>query len=114
MQNLCDLGATLLVGSRSDDTTSFRQHLPDGTPVAQMCGIGAFAEHTTVAVESAVKVDRDLPLEKICLLSCGVVTGWVSAVNSANARPGDTVIVMGSAVLESTPCRARSTRVQRT
>jgi NDMA-dependent alcohol dehydrogenase len=94
-QNLCDLGATLLVGSRFDDATSFRMHLEDGTNVGQMCGIGTFAEHTTVAVDSAVKVDKDLPLEKVCLLGCGVGTGWGSAVNSAEVRPGDTVIVMG-------------------
>jgi NDMA-dependent alcohol dehydrogenase len=94
-QNLCDLGATLLVGSRFDDATSFRMHLEDGTNVGQMCGIGTFAEHTTVAVDSAVKVDKDLPLEKVCLLGCGVGTGWGSAVNSAEVKPGDTVIIMG-------------------
>ena len=95
MQNLCDLGATLLAGSRWDDMTSFRLHLPDGSPVAQMCGIGTFAEHTAVSVNSAIKIDKDLPLDKMCLLGCGVGTGWGSAVNSAQVRPGDTVIVMG-------------------
>lgn len=95
MQNLCDLGAGVLSGARFDDSTSFRMHLPDGSPVGQMCGISTFAEHTTVAVNSAVKVDEDLPLDKVCLLGCGVGTGWGSAVNSAAVRPGDTVIVMG-------------------
>lgn len=95
MQNLCDLGAGLLTGARFDDPTSYRMHLADGSNVGQMCGISTFAEHTTVAVDSAVKVDKDLPLDKICLLGCGVGTGWGSAVNSAGVRPGDTVIVMG-------------------
>lgn len=95
MQNLCDLGAGLLTGARFDDPTSYRMHLADGSNVGQMCGISTFAEHTTVAVDSAVKVDQDLPLDKICLLGCGVGTGWGSAVNSAGVRPGDTVIVMG-------------------
>jgi NDMA-dependent alcohol dehydrogenase len=95
MQNLCDLGATLLVGSRFDDPESFRFHTADGAPVAQMCGLGTFAEMTTVDVNSAIKVDKDLPLERVCLLGCGVGTGWGSAVNSAKVRPGDTVIVMG-------------------
>ncbi|MGO9912952.1 MAG: zinc-binding dehydrogenase, partial [Acidimicrobiales bacterium] len=54
-----------------------------------------FAEHTTVHVNSAVKVDADLPLERLCLLGCGVGTGWGSAVNSAQVGPSDTVIVMG-------------------
>jgi S-(hydroxymethyl)glutathione dehydrogenase/alcohol dehydrogenase len=57
--------------------------------------VGALAELTTVGVHSVIKVDKDLPLERICLLGCGVGTGWGSAVNSANAGPGDTIIVMG-------------------
>ena len=95
MQNLCDLGATLLIGSRFDDPESFRFHTPEGANVAQMCGLGTFAETTLVDVRSAIKVERDLPLEKVCLLGCGVGTGFGSAVNSAGVRPGDTVIVMG-------------------
>ncbi|MGH9116087.1 MAG: zinc-binding dehydrogenase, partial [Acidimicrobiales bacterium] len=95
MQNLCDYGATLLAGSRYDDPTSYRVHTEDGNPVGQMCGIGTFAEHTTVGVDSAIKVDKDLPLDRVCLLGCGVGTGWGSAVNSAEVRPGDTVIIMG-------------------
>jgi S-(hydroxymethyl)glutathione dehydrogenase/alcohol dehydrogenase len=94
-QNLCDLGASLLVGSRWDDPTSFRLHLEDGTPVGQMCGISTFCEHTTVGVASAVKVPDDTPLEAACLLGCSVGTGWGSAVNSGEVRPGDTVIVCG-------------------
>jgi S-(hydroxymethyl)glutathione dehydrogenase/alcohol dehydrogenase len=95
MQNLCDLGAGLLTGARSSDPTSFRLHLDDGSDVGQMCGISTFAEHTTVSIDSAVKVDKDLPLDKVCLLGCSVGTGWGSAVNSAQVRPGDTVIIMG-------------------
>jgi NDMA-dependent alcohol dehydrogenase len=95
MTNLCDLGAFLLWGSRFDDLESFRFHLPDGTDVGQTCGLGTFADHTVVSVDSAIKVDKDLPLEKLCLLGCGVGTGWGSAVNSADTRPGDVIIIMG-------------------
>jgi S-(hydroxymethyl)glutathione dehydrogenase/alcohol dehydrogenase len=94
-QNLCDLGATLLVGSRWHDTSDFRLHLEDGTPVGQMCGISTFCEYTTVSVLSAVKVPDDTPLDKACLLGCGVGTGWGSAVNTGEVRPGDTVIIQG-------------------
>lgn len=92
MQNLCDLGATLLVGSRPDGTFRART---GGEDMAQMCGISTFCEHTVVSVDSAVKVDKDLPLDKACLVGCGVGTGWGSAVNSAEVYPGHTVIVMG-------------------
>jgi NDMA-dependent alcohol dehydrogenase len=95
MQNLCDLGATLGTGTRPEDSGSYRIHLPDGSNVGQACGIGAFAEHSTVSTSSVVKIDEDLPLDKMCLLGCCVGTGWGSAVNSASVEPGDTVIVMG-------------------
>jgi S-(hydroxymethyl)glutathione dehydrogenase/alcohol dehydrogenase len=95
-QNLCDLGATLLAGSRWADPTDYRVHLADGgAPVGQMCGISTFLETTTVAAESAVKVPDDIPLDKACLVGCGVGTGWGSAVNSAQVQPGHTTIVMG-------------------
>ena len=94
MQNLCDLGAGLLAGSRWDDPTSYRLSY-EGQPVGQMCGISTFAQVTTVAVDSAIKIPHDIPLEKACLVGCGVGTGWGSAVNSAQVAPGHTVIVMG-------------------
>jgi NDMA-dependent alcohol dehydrogenase len=94
--NLCDLGAFAMRGSRFDDEESFRCTLDDGTAVGQMCGIGAFAERTTVSVQSAIKVDKDLPLDKVCLLGCAVGTGWGAAVYAAETRPGDVVIVMGT------------------
>ncbi|MBW0101017.1 NDMA-dependent alcohol dehydrogenase [Pseudonocardia sp. KRD-291] len=93
-QNICDLGATMLNGARFDDPTSFRMSL-DGAPVGQMSGISTFSEFTTVSVNSAVKVPKDVPLKPLCLLGCGVGTGWGSAVNAADVRPGQTVIVMG-------------------
>ncbi|KZF12414.1 MAG: NDMA-dependent alcohol dehydrogenase [Rhodococcus sp. (in: high G+C Gram-positive bacteria)] len=94
LSNLCDLGASLLTGARAEDPTSFRMHL-NGEPVGQQCGISTFSEYTTASVASVVKVDKSLPLKQAALLSCGVPTGWGSAVNSAAVRPGDTVIVMG-------------------
>ncbi|MEE3853013.1 NDMA-dependent alcohol dehydrogenase [Gordonia sp. LSe1-13] len=93
-QNLCDTGASLLTGARFDDPGSFRLSL-DGQPVGQMLGISTFCETTTVAIESVVKIPDDVPLDVVCLLGCGVGTGWGSAVNSAKVAPGDTVIVMG-------------------
>lgn len=94
MQNLCDLGAGLLAGTRwGEDST--RLKLADGTPVGQMCGISTFVETTTVSEDSCVKVPDDIPLEVACLVGCGVGTGWGSAVNAGEVQPGHTTIVMG-------------------
>lgn len=95
MTNLCNLGAFLMKGSRFTDPDSFRVSLPDGTPVGQMCGLGTFAGHTVVDVNSAIKLPADADLEKLWLLGCGVGTGWGSAVYAAETRPGDTIIVIG-------------------
>jgi len=95
MQYLCDTGANLLYGSRWDDQESYRFALPDGTPVAQMCGLGTFAAVTTVDVRSTVKIPQDIPLEVACLTGCGVGTGWGSSVTAADVQPGETVIIMG-------------------
>ena len=94
-QYICDSGAYLLVGSRWDDAESFRVKTKDGTDVGQMCGLGTFAEITTVDVRSTVKIPDDIPLEVACLTGCGVGTGWGTAVNAGHVQPGDTVIVMG-------------------
>jgi S-(hydroxymethyl)glutathione dehydrogenase/alcohol dehydrogenase len=96
MGNLCELSASLLRGARFDDTDSFRLAMADGTPVGQWCGVGTFSEYSTVGVESAVKIDPSIPLDRACLVGCAVNTGWGSAVNVAEVVPGDTVIVMGA------------------
>ncbi|MFD4197215.1 NDMA-dependent alcohol dehydrogenase [Amycolatopsis thermoflava] len=94
LSNLCDLGASLLTGARADDPTSFRM-TENGNPVGQQCGISTFAEYTTASVDSVVKIGKDIPLKAAALVGCGVPTGWGSAVNSANIKPGAVVIVMG-------------------
>ena len=93
-QNLCDLGGRNFMGARLDDAASFRMTY-QGKPVSQCHGISAFSEHTVVDARSVVKIDRDLPLDKAALVSCGVPTGWGSVTNMSDARPGDVVIVMG-------------------
>jgi NDMA-dependent alcohol dehydrogenase len=93
-QNLCNLGAQIMQGSRPDDPNSFRMHL-DGAPVAQMGGISTFSEYSTVDARACIKVPNDIPLEKACLAGCAVGTGWGSAVNASDLRAGDTVVIMG-------------------
>jgi S-(hydroxymethyl)glutathione dehydrogenase/alcohol dehydrogenase len=67
----------------------------DGVDVRQMSGLSTFSQWSTVSVLSAVKCPKKIPLDLAALTSCGVGTGWGSAVNSAEVQPGDVVIVMG-------------------
>ena len=91
-QNLCDSGIFVLTGQRPDGSWRFTL---DGQPVAQMSGLATFSQWATVSALSAIPCPDDVPLEVACLCGCGVGTGWGSAVNSAEVRPGDVVIVMG-------------------
>lgn len=93
LQNLCDEGAGLLTGQAISDKT-FRV-TKDGQPVIQMCLLGTFAPYVTVNQASVVKIEKDIPLEIAALLGCGVSTGWGSATEIGDTRPGDTVVVMG-------------------
>jgi NDMA-dependent alcohol dehydrogenase len=93
MQNLCDNGARILSGVRQDGS---RRMSLDGKPIGQGAGVATFSEWSTVSVQSAIKIPDDVPLDVACLTSCGVGTGWGSAVHSADVRPGDVVIVMGT------------------
>ncbi len=91
MQNLCDDGGKVWMPPEVP-----RVHLADGgDPVGQMCGVSAFMETTTVSARSVVKIGKDIPLDKACLVGCGVATGWGAAVNSADVRPGQVVVVLG-------------------
>src|ERR671912_1952139 len=92
-QNLCDLGALMGIGQQITDGTS--RHHAKGEDVGLMCLLGTFAHHTVVNEASCIKIDKDIPLDRACLLGCGVVTGWGSAVYAAEVTPGDVVAVVG-------------------
>ena len=93
-QNLCDLGARTFGGGMVTDGT-FRHHRGDGTDLNTLAKLGTFSEHMLLADASVIKVEPDLPLDAVCLVSCGVATGYGSAVNRAEVRAGDTVVVVG-------------------
>lgn len=91
LQNLCDDGALAWM----PPVTPRVRMADSGVTVGQMCGVSAFLETTTVSARSAVRIPADIPLDKACLVGCGVATGWGSAVNLAGIRPGHVVIVLG-------------------
>jgi NDMA-dependent alcohol dehydrogenase len=93
MQNLCELGAYLGEGRQISDHTA--RHHGRGQDLGLMCLLGTFARHTVVNEASCVKLDEDVPLDRACLLSCGVVTGWGSAVYAGGVQAGDTAVVVG-------------------
>nr|MDT0664751.1 alcohol dehydrogenase catalytic domain-containing protein [Micromonospora sp. DSM 115978] len=90
---LCNLGAKLFdLGMISDGRVA--HHVGDQA-VARYSQLGAFSELQLVSEASVVKVDADIPWPVAALVSCGVATGFGSAVNRAEVSPGDAVAVLG-------------------
>ncbi|MCG7344799.1 zinc-dependent alcohol dehydrogenase family protein [Sporosarcina sp. ACRSL] len=58
-------------------------------------GVSAFSEFAVVSQNSLVKVDEDLPFEKLALFGCAVITGVGAVVNTAKVQLGSTVAVVG-------------------
>lgn len=68
----------------------------DGKPVHHSFGLAAFAEHAVVHERSVVKIRKDAPLDKVCLMGCGTTTGLAAVINTARMKAGESVVVYGS------------------
>jgi S-(hydroxymethyl)glutathione dehydrogenase / alcohol dehydrogenase len=91
--NLCQrIRETQGKGLMPDGTTRFSK---DGKPIFHYMGTSTFAEYTVVAEISLAKIDPKAPLEKVCLLGCGVTTGIGAVLNTAKVEEGANVAVFG-------------------
>ncbi|WP_047154846.1 zinc-dependent alcohol dehydrogenase family protein [Aneurinibacillus tyrosinisolvens] len=90
---LCEPGAeantagTLLSGER-------RIHLHEET-IHHHLGVSAFAEYAVVARNSVIKVDPEIPFDKVAVFGCAVITGVGAVVNTAQIEMGSTVAIIG-------------------
>jgi S-(hydroxymethyl)glutathione dehydrogenase/alcohol dehydrogenase len=92
-QYICNEGAKLFdVGMMSDGRNA---HHCKGQPIGRYAQLGTFSEHVLVSENSVIRVEPDLPLHAVALVSCGVATGFGSATERAGTRPGDNVAVIG-------------------
>jgi S-(hydroxymethyl)glutathione dehydrogenase/alcohol dehydrogenase len=67
----------------------------DGEAVTQFAGLGSYAEWMLVGQNNVVKIRDDMPLERACLLGCGVLTGVGAVMNTARVPAGASVVVIG-------------------
>ncbi len=68
---------------------------PDGAVCSQVLRCGTMATHTVVHSKAAIKMRSDVPLEKACLIACGVVTGVGATFNTTPVWRGARVAVIG-------------------
>ena len=92
-QNLCDLGMMTLAGGMISDGT-YRYHLA-GEDLNRMAQLGTFADEMVVHENSLVKINPWDNMKAAALISCGIATGFGSAVDRAKVKPGETVVVIG-------------------
>ena len=91
--NLCQkIRFTQGRGLMPDGTSRFSK---DGQPIFHYMGTSTFAEYSVIAEISLVKVNPAAPLDKICLLGCGVTTGIGAVLNTAKVEKDSTVAVFG-------------------
>jgi S-(hydroxymethyl)glutathione dehydrogenase/alcohol dehydrogenase len=67
----------------------------EGAPVHQHIGLAAFSELMLVGQNNVVKIHKEMPLDRACLLGCGVLTGVGAVLNTAAVPPGASVAVIG-------------------
>ena len=91
--NLCQaVRATQGQGLMPDSTSRFSLN---GKLLHHYMGTSTFSEYTVVPDISLANVSKEAPLDKICLLGCGVTTGIGAVLNTAKVEPGSTVAVFG-------------------
>jgi S-(hydroxymethyl)glutathione dehydrogenase/alcohol dehydrogenase len=91
--NLCQaIRVTQGQGLMPDGTSRFSLN---GKTIYHYMGTSTFSEYTVLPEISVAKISKEAPLEKVCLLGCGITTGIGAVLNTAKVQPGDTVAVFG-------------------
>ncbi len=91
--NLCQaIRETQGKGLMPDGTTRFSK---DGQPIYHYMGTSTFAQHTVLPEISVAKINKDAPLDRVCLLGCGIPTGIGAVLNTAKVEAGATVAIFG-------------------
>src|SRR5690625_3387176 len=91
--NLCTaIRSTQGKGLMPDGTSRFSLN---GKPIFHYMGTSTFSEYTVMPEISVAKISQEAPLDKVCLLGCGITTGIGAVLNTAKVEPGSTVAVFG-------------------
>ncbi|KAL0467182.1 S-glutathione dehydrogenase [Neurospora intermedia] len=92
--NLCGkIRATQGRGVMPDGTSRFRAR---GQDILHFMGTSTFSQYTVVADISVVAVNPEAPMDRTCLLGCGITTGYGAATITANVEKGSTVAIFGA------------------
>lgn len=91
--NLCQaIRATQGKGLMPDGTSRFSIN---GKTLFHYMGTSTFSEYTVLPEIAVAKINKAAPLDKVCLLGCGITTGIGAVLNTAKVEPGSTVAIFG-------------------
>ncbi len=91
--NLCQaVRETQGKGLMPDGTTRLSMN---GKPIYHYMGTSTFAQYSIIPEISLAKINKAAPLDKVCLLGCGITTGVGAVLNTAKVEPGSTIAVFG-------------------
>ena len=91
--NLCQaIRATQGQGLMPDGTSRFSS---GGKQVFHYMGTSTFSEYTVLPEIAVAKISPKAPLEKVCLLGCGITTGIGAVLNTAKVEKGSVVGIFG-------------------
>ena len=67
-----------------------------GQRIMQYAGaVAGFAEYATIPEVNLVKIPTDLPMDRACLLACGVISGFGAVMNRAKVTTNSSIAVIG-------------------
>jgi S-(hydroxymethyl)glutathione dehydrogenase/alcohol dehydrogenase len=91
--NLCQaIRATQGQGLMPDGSSRFSKN---GQTLYHYMGTSTFSEYSVMPEISVAKISKEAPLDKVCLLGCGITTGIGAVLNTARAEAGSTIVVFG-------------------
>lgn len=97
-QHICENNSPVTAGGNG--YTPGHAHMEgtkwDGKPIERSFNIGTLSEYALVQSSACVKMEGDIPMSSASIVSCGVMTGYGSVVNSAKMKAGTSAVVLGT------------------
>lgn len=91
--NLCQaIRVTQGQGLMPDGSSRFSMN---GETLYHYMGTSTFSEYSVMPEISVAKINKQAPLDKVCLLGCGITTGIGAVLNTAKVEAGSSVAVFG-------------------
>jgi S-(hydroxymethyl)glutathione dehydrogenase / alcohol dehydrogenase len=72
-----------------------RMHNKKGQDLNMLIKTASFADYTIVDQSQLVKIPADMPMDRACMLACGVITGFGAVVNRAKVEPMSSCVIIG-------------------